>query len=162
MNKHIKVKNKFIELIDLPYPLFKNIMPIQIFRYASCGVINVCIDLFTFYIGYSIILKGETLNIGFYHLSPHIGAYFFSFCFTFPIGFFLSKYVVWAESNIPGRVQLYRYFLLVLSNILINIVFLKFFIEIFNLPPIVAKALTICIVIVFSYISQKHFTFKVQ
>ncbi len=156
------VKNKLIEVLDFFYPLFRSVMSIHIFRYACCGVINVCVDVLTFYIGYHTILKEETLDMGFYQLSPHIGAYLFSFCFTFPIGFFLSKYVVWIQSNIPGRIQLYRYFLLVLSNILINIVFLKFFIEVVHLPALLSKLLTVFIVICFSYISQKHFTFKVK
>lgn len=137
-------------------------MPLQLFRYAVCGAINVCLDLTTFYIGYNLILNGNELNVGFYTLKPHIAAYLMSFCITFPVGFLLSKYVVWIHSNIPGRIQLSRYFLLVLSNILINIFFLKFFIEILYSPPILAKIFTTIIVICFSYLNQKYFTFKIK
>ena len=137
-------------------------MPLQLFRYAVCGAINVCLDLTTFYIGYNLILNGNELYVGFYTLKPHIAAYLMSFCITFPVGFLLSKYVVWIHSNIPGRIQLSRYFLLVLSNILINIFFLKFFIEILYFPPILAKIFTTIIVICFSYLNQKYFTFKIK
>ena len=137
-------------------------MPLQLFRYGVCGAINVCLDLTTFYIGYNLILNGNELNVGFYTLKPHIAAYLMSFCITFPVGFLLSKYVVWIHSNIPGRIQLSRYFLLVLSNILINIFFLKFFIEILYSPPILAKIFTTIIVICFSYLNQKYFTFKIK
>ena len=53
------MKNKFLTGIDFFYPLFRRIMPLQLFRYAVCGAINVCLDLTTFYIGYNLILKGN-------------------------------------------------------------------------------------------------------
>jgi putative flippase GtrA len=55
---------------------------------------------------------------------------------------------------------LFRYFLLVLICILQNYVFLKIFVEQFNLYPTVSKILTTIIVVSFSYLTQKHFTFK--
>lgn len=156
------VKNRFLAIIDFFYPLFRKIMPLQVFRYAECGAINVCLDLLTFYIGYYVILRGNDLHISYYTLKPHVAAYFMSFCITFPVGFLLSKYVVWIHSNIPGRLQLSRYFLLVLSNILINIFFLKAFIEVLYFAPISAKIFTTIIVICFSYLNQKYFTFKIR
>jgi putative flippase GtrA len=156
------LKNKIFAAVDFFYPLFKKIMPLHVFTYALCGAINVCLDLLTFYVSYNLILKGNLLHLGFHTFKPHIAAYFMSFCVTFPVGFLLSKYIVWFESNIPGTVQLYRYFFLVISNILINIFFLKFFIEVLYFPPILAKVFTIFVVICFSYVNQKYFTFKIK
>ena len=44
-------------------------------------------------------------------------------------GFYYSRYLVFSESNLRGRVQLVRYFSMVLACIALNYMFLKFFIE---------------------------------
>jgi len=43
-----------------------------------------------------------------------------------------------------------------------NYVFIKLFVERFNIYPTVAKMLTTIIVVSFSYLTQKHYTFKSQ
>lgn len=156
------MKTRVIPIIDLFYPLVRRIMPVQLYRYATCGVINVFLDIFTFYVSYHLVLREQPLHLGFFTFKSHTAAYLLSFCITFPAGFLLSKYVVWLDSNIPGRIQLFRYFLMVLSNIFLNIVFLKLFIEVFHWNPLVAKSVTTGIVICNSYLNQKYFAFKVK
>lgn len=102
------------------------------------------------------------MPIGGITIAPHIAAFIISFSFSFPIGFALAKYVVFQESNLKGRVQLFRYALLVSTCIVLNYVFLKIFVEQFEWYPTPSKVLTTIIVAVFSYISQRNFTFKVK
>lgn len=121
------------------------------------------LDLILYFISYNFIFKKEVLQITEkIAFEPYIAAFIFAFIFTFPLGFALSKYIVWSESNIRGRIQLFRYFLLVLSNIFLNYILLKFFVEICHFYPTVSKLLTIIIVVTFSYLTQKHFTFRVK
>jgi putative flippase GtrA len=146
--------------IDLFYPLAKKFMPLQTFRYASCGVANVGLDIILYYISFQFILKKQILNLGFIAFEPYIAAILMAFCITFPIGFFLSKYVVWTQSNIKGKTQFFRYFLLIMANLFLNYVFIKLMVEGLNFYPTIAKMITTVIVIIFSYLTQKHFTFK--
>jgi len=95
-------------------------------------------------------------------ISPYIAAFLISFSVSFPMGFVLSKYVVFTESNLKGRIQLFRYAVLVGMCILLNYVFLKFFVEWCGFFPTVSKIFTTAIVAVFSYVSQRNFTFKVK
>lgn len=95
-------------------------------------------------------------------VAPHIAAFLMSFSVSFPMGFALSKYVVFTESNLKGRVQLFRYAVLVSTCIMLNYVFLKLFVEYLHFFPTPSKALTTAIVAVFSYVSQRNFTFKVS
>jgi putative flippase GtrA len=95
-------------------------------------------------------------------ISPHIAAFLISFVITFPIGFFFSKFVVFSESNLKGRIQLVRYFSLVLACLLLNYIFIKFFVEYIGLYPTPAKMLTTVFVVTFSYLSQKHYSFSVK
>jgi putative flippase GtrA len=87
-------------------------------------------------------------------------AFIIAFAISFPTGFFLMRNVVFHDSTLHGRVQLFRYFLLVAVCILMNYIFIKLFVEHFNIYPTIAKILTTFIVVSFSYISQKKFTFK--
>lgn len=132
------------------------------FHYAACGGGNTLLSIFLYFITYNFILKKQVLHLGVIAFKPHIAAFLISFIVTFPIGFALSKYVVWRESNLKGRIQLFRYFLLVLVCVLLNYVFLKLFVEYFHIYPTISQIITTVIVVIFSYISQKHFSFKVE
>ncbi len=74
----------------------------------------------------------------------------------------LMRHVVFPGSVLHGRVQLFRYFLLVITCIILNYIFIRLFVEHFNLYPTVAKIITTAIVISFSYFTQKNFTFKAE
>jgi putative flippase GtrA len=148
--------------IDFFYPPFRKIMPQHTFRYAACGGGNVLLDICLYFVCYNFILHKRVLHVGFIAFQPHVAAFLMSVCITFPVGFFLSKYVVWTGSGVKGRVQLFRYILVVLVNILLNYIFIKLLVEYLHFYPTVAKICTTAIVIIFSYLSQKHFTFKIN
>jgi putative flippase GtrA len=46
--------------------------------------------------------------------------------------------------------------------LLLNYIFIKLFVEQFHLYPTVAKILTTVIVVSFSYLTQKNYTFRVE
>lgn len=146
--------------IDWFYPPFKKLIPKQTFRYAACGGGNTLLDILLFYISYNFILHRQMLETPVMTLSPHIAAFLMSFCITFPIGFFLSRYVVFEGRDVRKREQLPKYMAVVAGSILLNYFFLKVFIETFGMYATLAKILTTFFVVAFSYYSQKHFTFK--
>ncbi len=154
------VKHGIISVIDFFYPPFKRLVALNTFRYAACGGANVALDISLFFILYNFVFRKQIVELGFIAFQPHIAAFLFSFAITFPIGFLMSKYIVWTDSNIRGHVQLFRYFLIVMMNLLFNYVFIKLFVEYFHVYPTIAKLMTTVIVIIFSYLSQKHYTFK--
>ena len=135
-------------------------MPLQTFRYAACGGANVALDITLFFIFYNFVFHKQIFHLGFIAFQPHIASFLLSFLFTFPIGFLLSKYIVWSGSTLKGHVQLFRYFVIVLMNLLMNYFFIKLLVEYFFIYPTIAKLITTVIVVVFSYISQKNYTFK--
>ena len=83
-----------------------------------------------------------------------------SFAISFPTGYMLNRYIVFPGSILKGRVQLFRYFMLVLVCIYLNYIFIKLFVEHFHIYPTISKMLTTVIVVAFSYFTQKNFTFK--
>jgi putative flippase GtrA len=149
-------------VIDFFYRPFAKLMPLQTFRYLACGGGNTVLDIFLYWVSYNIILHQQTVYLPFITIGAHIAALFMSLAVTFPTGFFLSKYIVFTESNLRGRVQLMRYFLLVSICICLNYGFMKLFVEQFHIYPTFAKILTTLFVVSFSYLTQKKFTFRAE
>ena len=135
-------------------------MPLRTFRYAVCGGSNMLLDIFIYFISYNYILHKQILDLGFIAFKPHIAALWMAFIVSFPIGFLLSKYIVFDTSQLRGRVQLFRYLLIVGVNLILNYAFLKTLVEYLGFYPTIARIFTTCIIVTFSFLSQKHFTFK--
>ena len=72
----------------------------------------------------------------------------------------MAKYVVFSDSAMRGRIQLFRYFMICLFNLVLNYILLKILVERAHVYPVFAQVLTTSIVILFSYLAQRHFSFK--
>jgi len=155
------MRKKIIDFIDFFYPLFKKILPLQTFRYAVCGGSNMMLDIFLFYISFNFILHQQILHLGFIALKPYNAALGMAFCVTFPLGFLLNKYIVFNSSYLRSHVQLFRYILIVGLNLFLNYAILNVLIQYLHFFPTMAKILATVLIVTFSYLSQKHFTFKV-
>ncbi|MEO5564833.1 MAG: GtrA family protein [Chitinophagaceae bacterium] len=161
MRKHIhNVRDIILPIIDFFYPPFRRFMNLQTFRYAASGGGNTMLGFLIYFISFKYLLHEQEFHFGFYAFKAHIAALFISFCITFPIGFFMSKYVVFNDSPIKGKVQLLRYFMICMFNLALNYILLKIFVENFHIYPVLAQVMTTSIVIGFSYIAQRHFSFK--
>jgi putative flippase GtrA len=137
-------------------------MPLQTFRYIACGGTNTVIDILVYFISYNYILHKQNVYTPVVVISPYIAAFMMAFAVSFPLGFYLNRNVVFTDSTLRGRVQLFRYLLLVTICIILNYIFIKLFVEQFGIYPTIAKILTTIVVVSFSYLSQKHFTFKTE
>jgi putative flippase GtrA len=138
-------------------------MPLQTFKYAACGGGNTLLDIGIYYIGihYLFIHPLVPTPLGF-PIKQHVAAFLVSFSMTFPLGFYMSRTIVFPSSPLRGRIQLFRYFLLVVICLCLNYVFIRLFVEQCHLYPTVAKILTTIVVVGFSFVTQKNFTFKVE
>lgn len=135
-------------------------MTLQMYRYAACGGGNTLFNIFLYYLLYNFILKKQVIHIGPLAFEPHIAAFLFAFCVTFPIGFYLSMYVVFQGSYLRRRVQLIRYFLVAMACVILNYILLKIFVEGLGWYPTPSLMVTAGIVVLFSYLSQRHFSFR--
>ncbi len=149
-------------LVRWVYKPFRKFIPEQTFRYAICGGSNTVLDIFLYFLTYNFILKKQIVDLGFLAISPHIASFLIVFPITFVTGFMLSKYITFPESQIRGRVQLFRYGVTVFVCILLNYFLLKFFVEYCLFYPTPSKILTAGIVVVYSYLSNKYYTFKIK
>ncbi|OLY92702.1 Putative flippase GtrA (transmembrane translocase of bactoprenol-linked glucose) [Cnuella takakiae] len=157
---HHFAKGTILNTVDFFYPLCRPFMPLQTFRYAACGGGNTAFNILLYFILYNFVLDKMVLHLGPIAISAHIAAFLIAFCITFPTGFYLSMFVVFSGSHLRRRTQFLRYFLVAIACILINYVLLKLFVDVLGWYPTPSMILTTAFVIVFSYLSQRHFSFQ--
>lgn len=119
-------------------------------------------DIILFYIGYNFIFQKKVVDLGFIAMEPYNAALVMAFCITFPIGFLLSKYIVFNGSQLRTHVQLVRYVLIVAINLFLNYALLNILVQYLHFYPTIAKVFITIFIVIFSYLSQKHFTFRVK
>lgn len=159
---HNKVRKAIFAVLDIFYPLFRRFMPLQTYHYAACGGGNTLFNIFLYHLCYNYVVDKQVLDLGFIAFKPHVASFIMAFCVTFPIGFYLSMYVVFQGSYLRRRIQLVRYFLVAMACVGLNYVLLKFFIETlgWHKHPTLSLMATAVIVVLFSYLSQRFFSFR--
>lgn len=148
--------------IDSFYFLFKKFMPLKTYRYMVCGGGNLVLDIVLYYLVFHYVLFAEDLDLGWIVFKPHIAAFFIVFPITFVTGFLLNKYVAFNESTLKGKIQLYRYAIVVAGAILLNYLLLRLFVDAWGFYPTPSKILVTIISVVYSYTLQNRFTFRVH
>jgi putative flippase GtrA len=156
------MRKAILKIIDFFYPPFSRWLSLHTFRYIASGGATAATGIVVYFIAYNFILQQEHVKVGSVLITAPIAALAIESFITFIIGFMLNKYLVFTSSNLKGRIQLFRYGSVVLSNVLLNYAFLKVLIEAFGFYPTIAKVITTAILAIFSYFSQKHFSFKVK
>jgi len=154
------IQRLIIRFIDFFYTPFKRYIPLETFRYAATGGANTMLDITLYFLCYNFVLDKNNVDLQFVVISPYIAAFLIVFPITFFTGFLLAKFITFTESDIRGRVQLIRYMISVSGSITLNYIFLKVLVEYAGIWPTIAKIITTVIVIIYSYFTQKFFTFK--
>jgi len=155
-----RVRDWVIVILDWFYAPFSRFLSLQTFRYAACGVANLVLDIFLYFLVYNFLYQKQLLDLGFVAISAHIAALFTVFPITFFTGFLFSKYITFTQSDVRGRIQIARYALSVGGSIILNYLFLKFFVEFCHFYPTPAKMATTVFVVTYSFFIQKKYTFK--
>ena len=154
--------NFLISIIDRFYFLFKPLLPLKTYRYAVCGGSNLLFDSCLYFVMYNFILAKQNVDLIFIVLSPHIAALFIVFPISFFTGFLLNKYISFRGSNLLARVQLFRYFLVGMGGLILSYACMKVFVDFLGIYPTPSRILTIFITVIYGYILQSRFTFKLQ
>lgn len=161
MKKNLEQIGKWIRsAIDLFYPFCRKYMSLQFFRYGVTGSANLVFDWVLYFFIYNFILKQRMLNLGIVTLSSHIATFALKFPIVFFSGFLLQKYVTFSNSELMGRVQLFRYMVVFMINILFNYVGLKLLVDGLSVYPSVSNMIISILSVLISYFMQKKYTFK--
>lgn len=158
------MNDKLIKLIttilDFFYPIVKPFFDKQTYYYLACGGGNTLFALLIFYLNYHYVFKMKVVDLGFYTFEPYTLSMFTTTAITFPIGFYLTKYIVWSESNLETKKQFFRHFVFLIIATVMNYGLLKLMIEIFGWWAMPSQIFTTVIIVIFSYLTQRFISFK--
>ena len=136
------------------------IVPLQTYRYAVCGGMNMVLDAVWYFVIYHFIVAERFFDLGVVVISPHIA----SMCVVFPItffnGFWLNRHVAFRHSPLSGGVQLFRYAISIGGSLALTYLGLKFFVEVCLFWPTPSKVLTTVLTVIYSFLAAKYFTFR--
>lgn len=152
-------------ILDFFYPLVGKFIPRNTYYYAACGGGNLLLSWLLFFVFYQFVFDKQLFSFQLpFNFNFVATAYTLSsiccFAITFTIGFLLMKYVVFTSSELKGRIQLFRYALSSAMSGVLGWFILKIFIEFLSIYPSIANVLSSCIVVIFSYLMQRNFSFK--
>ena len=156
------MRKSILQIIDWFHPLFSRIMPLQTYRYAAFGGINTLLGLLVWYVSFHFFFNRTTVDLGIYVFEPYTVALALSSIFSFSFGFIVNKFIVFTDSTLKGRIQLFRYFLSFVFNLLLNYFLLVTLVKKLQWDPFISQLLTTLVVVTASFLSQKYFSFRVK
>jgi putative flippase GtrA len=159
----IESSGNFIRrIIDFFYPPFRRFFSIQFFRYGVTGTSNLVFGWFTYFFIYNFLLEHRMVNLGFVTMSSHVATMVINLPILLTTGFFLQKYVTFSSSSLRGRVQLFRYLVVFMINLVITYTGLKLLVDQFKWYPTLSNMAISVVNVIVSYFSQKYFTFRIN
>jgi putative flippase GtrA len=141
------------------HPL-RRMIPLQTFRYAACGGLNMGMDALLYYVVFHFLLGECNVDFGLFVLSAKMAALVIVFPVTFFNGFWLNRNVAFKQSPLRSRTQIFRYMLSVGGAIILTAMFMKFFTDVYGIWPVPSKVITTVLTAIYSYLMQKYFTFR--
>jgi putative flippase GtrA len=156
------IRHIILGIIDFFHRPFSRWIDEQTFRYLASGSSGAALNILVYWVSYNFILRKQDIHLPFMTMRATIGAAVIAFVISTPYGFLMSRHIVFSESNLKTRVQVFRYLMTVAACAVLTYLFLPFFNEVCGIYPTPSSILTTAVVAVFSYVSQRFFTFKVK
>ena len=150
--------------LDLFHPLFARFFDKQTFYYAACGGANLVSSWFFFFLFYQYLFEKRIFNMEIngeiYVVSAYTLSSMLCFVIAFLLGFLMNKFVVFTDSQLIGRVQLFRYAVSSWLSWLCSYLILKTLIEGLQFYPSIANVVASVITVFISYLLQRKYSFK--
>ena len=131
----------------------------QTFYYAICGGSNMVMDMIIYALMYNFVLDKQDISVFGLFISSEIAAFLITFPIIYFTGLWLARNITFTNSVNSNRSQAFRYLTVTISNILIKYFGIKLLVYLAIWPSFANAAMTV-VTVIFSYLMQKHFTFK--
>ncbi len=157
-------KNFILVSLDLFYPLFKRLLPRQVFAYLAVGAANTILNVCLFAMFYQLIFPQRNFSVAGGSVASYTLSLLIAFFITVPTGFWLSKNFAFTDAKADKQSfkQLMRYFLVVLQGLGSDYLVMKGLIVYAGLNPSIAKIISTMLVLTLNYLLQRSFTFNTK
>ncbi len=134
----------------------------KVVRFFLSAGIGMVVDVFVYFIAITYFLSKERIKVFNYQVSAHEISLVVSYSCGVIANFILTKYAVFSESTVKGSKQFFRFSLIAGLGFFANYSLLRFFVEFWDVLPIIARILSALSLGFASYYIHKLFTFKVE
>lgn len=156
------MKKRITQFVDFFYIKPLRFVPLETFRYAFVGGVNVLLGMFLYWFCFHFVLQKEDTDFGIVVISAPILTFLITFPITFFTGFYLTRNVAFSKSTVRGRKQLFRYAQVVAVNIALNYFGLKLLVDVCGFYPTPSYAAVQVFIMLFSYLAQRFYTFRIH
>ena len=134
----------------------------KIIRFFFSAGIAFLVDVFIYFITITFIFKNQPVQIFSKQVSAHSFCLFISYSFGVITNFLLTKFAVFSESNLASRKQFFRFVLIAIIGFFANYGLLRFFVEVWDIIPTLARIISALSLGMASYFIHKLFTFRIK
>ena len=138
----------------------RKIMPVQTFRYAAVGAMNMLFGWLLFPLIFHLLVRKQDMDFGLFVLSGAVVSQIIVFVIITITGFILNRSIPFQNSPLSGTTQFGRYILSVCGSYAINLLVFKSLVDLIHIYPTPAFVIATLVVVVYSYLMQKYFTFR--
>ena len=130
-------------------------------RYFFSAGIATVVDVLVYYLVYNFVLHQNELNVfgNLVFKAPTV-ALTCSYSCGLITNFSITKYFVFHESELKGRVQLFRFILVAMVVLIANYFFMYFLINILHWYPTLSRAVSAISIGIFSFVAHRFFSFR--
>ncbi|KIA92229.1 hypothetical protein OC25_17465 [Pedobacter kyungheensis] len=144
-------------ILDIFFPLFKKIIPFELYRYLAVGGICFLINFSVFHLTYFLLLDKNSNEMFF--LNNNMKSLMASMSITLPIGFFLNKNFVFDSSLTKGSSFL-RYGISTIASVYFSKNLLDYLVIYLNWNLTLSFLFTTASIQTLNYFFQKKVSFR--
>jgi len=134
----------------------------KVLRYFFAAGFATVVDVFIYFLMLHYVLEKQDfeLAVGYVVGAPSISL-IVSYSCGLVTNFTITKYFVFAESELRGRTQFGRFVLVAAIVLVANYFFMNFLIKVVGIYPTPSRAMSALSIGIFSFLAHKLFSFKV-
>lgn len=134
----------------------------KVVRFFLSAGIAFLVDVSIYFVTITFIFKNQPVQIYSKQVSAHSFCLFISYSCGVVTNFLLTKYAVFSESTLASRKQFFRFVLIATIGFFANYGLLRFFVEVWNVIPTLARIISALSLGLVSYFVHKLFTFRIK
>jgi putative flippase GtrA len=142
--------------------LTKKVLRLKVVRYFFAAATATLVDIWVYFVAFNYIYDKQNINfLGIYTFAAPTASLMLSYTCGLITNFFITKFLVFTDSDLKTWQQFLRFVLVALGVLLLNYFVMTFLISQLNWFPTIARAVSAISIGGLSFVVHKTFSFKV-
>ncbi len=138
------------------------ILNLKVVRYFFSAASATVVDVMIYFLAFNYLYHKKDIHLPYYTLSATTASLMISYSCGLLTNFFLTKTLVFKESDLKGHHQFLRFLMVALGVLLLNYFFMRFLIRQMEWYPTIARAFSAVSIGLLSFVVHKSFSFRVS